>query len=632
MPKPQDITLRDLTVKPVKGASSPLISTVLSQRDGTRSGGGGGTPIDPPPSEDPRFAGSLNPPPYPGGAGLGTNDPAFSFDRFEYLGSFCLPKANGPQSRNIQGIVCEYNPPNGVNGPNGSLFCAFNDAWGLWLWEYEIPSTLGTGSDHLVFTDANILQGPIDLLGLSVDTPNASSNEMSSLKLIDGKLFVDTNIYYGDPSPSSLLIINNPADINGSTYQGWITYYPQGFGDDKMSGYVFDIPASKRSLFGGHTHMAGNCMSFAVIGRGSEGPSLFSFDSSTIGPSTTQIVGTPHAYWRVGETPLFFKYDDYHVAAKNYYQNLLGMDYEAWIMVPNGATTPQSSNLAFVTNELTEVLPHITKPDGSSDPLGASPNYPNSAITDKVGVLRDSIVVRNQSRSVTYTLNVDYTVTATSEGSPFWRKPSNWARGKTVIQRIDGGSISVNEVLSVDYTYQTQREDDLTHLALPDKSILNDALSQTVRIKFAFIVPNSNTIMFIGKNAIQRYGMTYKMPNLQSPPTAVSGGLAPVDARDTDDCYWLMNISDVLAAAAPNEVTIYEYGVFDNNRWWANTIQKKAFDDGDGVDRLGGTLSAGAFDLANKKIYLAHRNIQGSAANKSVDYSKHIISVYRIND
>lgn len=638
MPKPQDITLRNLTTPPVKGGVAPLISTVSAQRDGTRGGGGGGGgPIDPPPSEDPRFAGSLNPPPYPGGAGLGTPDPAFSFDRFEYLGSFGLPKANGSNSHNIQGIVCEYNPPNGLNGPNGSLFCAFRDGFGLWIWEYQIPGTLGTGTDHLVFTDANILQGPINLKELTVTTPLQKSDDMGSLKLINGKLFVDTNVYYDGgysevPNSASLLIIDTPSDIENSTTQGWIEYYPQGFGDDKMSGYVMDIPASKRPLFGGHTHLAGNCMGFAIVGRGSEGPSLFSFDATSITPSTTQILGTPYAYWQVGVLPKFFKYDDYHEVAKAYYQNLLGMDYEAWIMVPDGATTPQSSNLAISTNDLTEVLPHTKLPGGESDPLGASSNYPNSAITEKVGILKNSIVVRNESRTVTYTLNVDYTVEATSEGSPFWGKPSNWCRGKTVIQRLDGGSISVNEILSVDYTYQTQRENDLTHLPLPDKSILNDALSQTVSIKFAFIVPNTNTIMFLGKNAIQRYGMTYKMPNFQSPPTAISGGLAPVDARDFDDCYWLMNINDVLNASSPNEVPIYEYGVFDNNRWWANTIQKKAFDDGDGVDRLGGTLAAGAYDISNKKIYVAHRNMQGAAANKSVDYSKHIISVYRIND
>ena len=578
-----NIVLRNLSPVVVKGAS-PLGSTKADERDGSRpsGGNGGGTPIDPPESEDPRFSGSTYPPIYPGGAGLGTPDPAFSFDRFEYLGSFNIPSDDG--ERDNYNPVITFNPPNGSNGANGSLFVSFTaggNSGDIGLYEYQIPESFSQGSDHFSFTNAVTLQNITDIREISVDTPKGPNDRVGWMKVINGKLFINTYFYYnteGQENLRGLLIIDNPSSIETSTNQGWMQLKQGPYSLDKMARYCFEIPATKRSSFDNNTHLSGVFLELAGVLRSSEGPSLFGFNANNI--LSTDSVLNSIQYMNFDQNGAdFYKFQELNSPAWEHYESLIGMSPYSWARVPKGATTPPSRNRGVVTNELVTLVlkgdpPNnagLVKDDNGVDIDGST--IDTGLIDGNHGVYPNTVVVRNQARTVEYTLGVDYDLQVTTQGERYWGTSAyDGAIGKLVIVRKLGGSISQFETVSVDYEYLTQRYDDLTEYPAPDRNLLSDAATISTGCGFGMIVPNSNTIMLLGENRGSRFGLGYKARNLQFEGSNAGGGFHPIDNRDCDNFYWLININDLLSAPDFDEVPIYEYGVFDNNRWYENHI------------------------------------------------------------
>mgnify|MGYP000097235290 CR=1 FL=1 len=186
------------------------------------------------------------------------------------------------------------------------------------------------------------------------------------------------------------------------------------------------------------------------------------------------------------------------------------------------------------------------------------------------------------------------------------------------------------ETLSVDYEYLTQRYDDLTEYPAPDKSIISDTATISTGCGFGMVIPNSNTIMFLGQNRGSRFGLGYKARNLQFAGSNAGGGFFPIDNRDCDNFYWLMNINDIVSASSLDQVPIYQYGVFDNNRWYQDHIEYYKDSQGQQAIISGSTLAGASYDTANKKLYVLHRDIQKTPS--TTISTKLIVSVYRIND
>lgn len=596
MPKPQDITLRNLTVKPVKGTQSPLISTVLAQRDGTRGG------VLPPPSSDDdlRFDGPYKPKISIDKLGGGTVDPTFTFDRFSYKGSFKIPKID--EFSLEMSTIC-HSVPSGRTGPYGSLFVGYDHNDNANIQEWDIPEPSLT-DDFNALPEATRLQDKFYWTQLSGLINPRFNKHCGWLRFIDNKLVLGNYKTYeaGTVQDENVLIINTPFDLENTTWRGLISLE----GKSRVSKQCNSIPVSLRAQFNNDTHFAGVYAGMSIIGRSSQGQSFYTFTPGDLN-TATYINSTQWAnFW-----PEFqHKTTSYNFPLSQYFEDThLEMPISAWVRVPATATTPQSENKAVVTNESVTLSFDFNK---SSNSDGPSLTNGKEMVLSNYGVVPNSIVVRNSARTTTYTLGVDYNLFVnTKDGRQFGQPNWNDAYGMQVISKIDTGSISNNEELSVDYQYLLQRYPDFSYFPRGiDDNTLDDAGSYNVFTTCAFFVPGTKTLMVIGQNAMRRYGGAYKhirIENANNGIISVQPGNGAIDGRDYDSYFWLLNADDLSGAVNPYDPKFYRYGVWDNNRF----IEHKATN--------GGHSNAGDFDPASKRLYVGSKTSTGA-----------LISVYEI--
>jgi hypothetical protein len=599
-----------------------LISTALPQRDGTRDtggepGGGGGEQgigiSDGLSYVDPRFQGEgANEPLTPGRVATGTNDSSFSFNKIEYIGSFLMGGLYGDRS-DSEFCNVAFMPPNGSNGSFGSLFCGYN-RFNLQIFEYQIPETLSSSPNVFDLPRATELQGAFSIIDAAKSNRALSPgmNVMGWMQVINGKLYANTLDSYtdaGTETPYKLVVIETPSNMQSSVVSGAFNITPYDGGvSDMFSTYCFPIPLSKQTEFNGNTHMIGNFMRASITGRLSQGPSVrgikpgdwnFSLDD--------QAVGDTYALYGSGDLA---RYESRNAPVKTYYDNLIGLDFNSWVMVPTGATGAQSDSDRVKTVTLT---------------MQAGPQSSNQGVCSAdFGVYTNSIVVKNSDDTVTYSEGTDYTVEVSDRTLSGYGQTRLF--GRTVILKTSGGSISDGQTLNVTYSYLSKRFNDLTYYPNPAKSVPFDAGTEITGASGAVFIPNTKTIMFLGYMRGGRYGIQYKGGDLQVLEVP-SGGTTTRDFRDSDDYYWLMNTDDIASASTVNNVPLYQYGIFDENRWYDKGSTWQSLQSGE--DR-GGTLTSCTYDPATKRLYVIHRGIQESSQVGTSRRSQ-IVSVYLLN-
>jgi hypothetical protein len=151
-------------------------------------------------------------------------------------------------------------------------------------------------------------------------------------------------------------------------------------------------------------------------------------------------------------------------------------------------------------------------------------------------------------------------------------------------------------------------------LTLPNESIRRHVFGYNSGVGFAFIPPDSNTLMLIGNNTGMRFGKGYKNYFIEDGPDGYQGGgFGAFSKYDFDSVYWTMNLSDISNSVTGYDVDLCQFGIFQNNRWM------------DAAGREGG-ISSGDYDRANNKLYLCH---YGAAADGLYERQS-IISVYQV--
>ena len=142
-------------------------------------------------------------------------------------------------------------------------------------------------------------------------------------------------------------------------------------------------------------------------------------------------------------------------------------------------------------------------------------------------------------------------------------------------------------------------------------------------------VPNTDTILFIGRNGGLRFGAGYKdkmLPDARGGP----GGPHEWDPRDKDDYFWAYNVNDIVSATSETDIGLYSYGIFNGNRRDSEDFDI-AFDESYFGALHGLTyLSGVTFDPVNKRLYVARGGVDVPTLNNT--YARSImIEVFRLN-
>lgn len=585
---PKNIILRNLSPSMAKGPSIPIVSTHANQRDGTRNTSPGGY------DNDPRFDGDTFQPRVLGQNGGGTTDTKFSMEKFNYLGAFRVRGAIG-NDKNFRALA--FNPPNGSNGINGSLFMSDTPNG---VYEYEIPTTLSQEAvNYGLLPNATLLQqANFDLIDMRVtQSPFNLHNRMGWMQVVNGKLITQSmHSYQAGNTAENIVVFPSTVDLSGQiTNNSYLGPFPAEYAD-KTSRYISILPEPWASTFGA-THFAGVYNDLSVVSRASLGPSFYAFNAGEIDAQTSIVNFTQYAqYPDFGGVAGFDKYND---PVLEYYESLVDMQIESWSKLDIALSNPEPENNTSSAPADTQYrITDITV-------VGTSTVISDACILADVGALYSTILVKSDDGLTTYVEGTDYTIelytyqksasftdvdnsTTTLEGanSEIYVHP--------MIKRIQGGAISSDEVVRISYDYLTARYKDLTEYEPPASTLGATHGTYIVSAGCAFVVPGTDTVAIIGKNGAMRYGAAYKAYQFDN-NTETSSGQDPVDSRDFDNWIWLMNLNDLYNAANPEDPEFYYSGVFDNNRWKVQGT--KDF----------GTMIGGTYDHSTNRLYLAMR-------------------------
>lgn len=268
--------------------------------------------------------------------GTGTPDPTFDpRTDISYIGSFRIPFFQTGVTGSRQKTCLTFRPPEGSNGPNGSVFFGGQNGWS----EHQIP-TLSTSTDYTALPAATVLQSWFNCRAAAPNAGEPSADVGGLGKYIDGKLYMTYYVYYpGASNPQQMLICNDASDLAGSSYQGMMSLN----GGDHVLRYMFEIPSDKRSLFGGHTHFSGICTEIGIVGRSSFGHSLYSWTPGAINPGDTSAPSTQRRYFP-DSAPHYWMSND-NGAVKQHYEALLGMSLESYVSIPTSSRLTDLSGL-----------------------------------------------------------------------------------------------------------------------------------------------------------------------------------------------------------------------------------------------------------------------------------------------
>lgn len=485
MPKPDNIVLSGLTSPPVPGASTPIIGTRSDLRDGSR-GGDGGDPTPPPPAE-----------------GL------YDLSNVQYLGAFTISQNNGGLLRiGYSDGMLGFNPPNGNNGTYGSIFSDSHN-YATAIGEWQIPETLGDPSinNKVNLPAATVRQPYKEIFTMTGATNTYNLNRFYMFgQVVNGKLPVSMTIYYrASPAPiNNTILIEDPNDLANTTTSGWL--YTEG--GDKACNFMSYVPSEYQSFIGSEW-MVGAGGKFAIVGRLSNGPSMYGFDIGSYTPGDTAIA----TYEKM--------------SYPNSLNNLTGR--------------------------------------GGFDKLENSwfPGYYNDFQNERA--------IRHYCDQ----LGID---TSTKAGYEAWT--------------------------------QTDPKEDWANLTPPTPGTVNDLWVENSLAACGFIVPGTKTYLVVGMQRGRRYGCGYKTYFLDG--SGPGGGGHPLDYSDQDCWYWAYNMDDIQAATNSYDPVPYDWGLWQNNRWFDNTVRYATPKNG---------IKNGFFDFSNRRLYLSHRT-DGEGST--------IVAVYKI--
>ena len=266
-----NIILDTLTNPTLAKGASPLISTKVGERDGTR---GGGQP----------------------------DGQLYDMNRIQYLGSFAINAGadttnpeNGDTSHKSADTNIGFRPPNGSNGVYGSIMLPFNGFQkfnGSKLTEVYIPETLSFSSDHNDLALANPVYTPVAISDTHAGiNPNTGTDTIGWAQEIDGRLFMSIYGSYDADAKNDtcLAIYDNPDDLLNSTGTGFISTSASDFG----VGYASPIPPEYQSVLGG-TWMMGSGNNNSILSRFSQGPAIWSFNPSSVSNGDASMSATVH--------------------------------------------------------------------------------------------------------------------------------------------------------------------------------------------------------------------------------------------------------------------------------------------------------------------------------------------------
>jgi hypothetical protein len=593
-----------------KGPSTPIISTLASQRDGTRNTSPGGY------QDDPRFEGATYPPRVLGVNGGGTADPKFNISSFNYLGAFKVRSSVG-KDKNFRAVA--FNPPNGSNGVNGSLFMSGKPAG---FYEYEIPTNLSQGVENWgALPNATRLQSadftPIDL---RVDENPFSLHDLVGwIRVIDGKLYVQTlHSYQASNFSEHITIFDSTQDIQGQITAASYTGPLRAEFEDKTSRYMAELPEPWASTFG-KTHFAGIYNEVSIISRASLGPSFYTFSPGLITPTTDPVDFDQYAQY--SDQTGIAGFNKSNTLTKEYYEGLVDMAIQTWAKLDIALTNPEPENNRSTATDVQYRVTTITVLN-TSGPI----TIPTSFIIQDTGVENSSLVVKSNDGLTTYTEGVDYEISffnyqkdaqftdvlGNTEVIPGEADLTSYA--KPLVTILGGGAISDNDIVKVSYTYLTARYADLTYYPSPASTLGAQHGTYICGSGCAFVPTGTDTLVLIGKNGGMRYGTAYKSFNFDD-NTSTAPGESPVDNRDFDNWIWLLNLNDIYNAVDVEDPEFYYSGVFDSNKWKIQGIGAQ------------GSIQGGCYDRDTNRLYLTmgfpEFGLQAGADT--------VIAVYEIN-
>lgn len=634
----ENIVMANLLPSMALGASSPIVSTRPDQRDGTRN-------VTPPTVSDrgnARFDSYVNAPVQVGRIGSGTPDPKFDLDRLVYQGAFWIRDANASKDLFSSCFVA----PNGLNGSAGSLIIAGNPDK---IWEYQIPETLSTDintSFTSVLPEAVRLQGPFDV-GAS------GANRVGWMKVIDGKLWLQTFNDYQTSQGDHVFVIDGYTDFGTSTSSGAL----EPSNDAETAKYVGKLDSTWAASLG-NEYFSGIFYNLSNVGRGSQGPSFYTFDptSYTQGDTTfsfnrilrydtsnpltdpednkyvpTAEQNTHYSSDKITETP-------YNRPVYWHYYNAIDMPISSWLRLPVNTLNPEPENnrISGVSSTVRmfefELMSESNGEYVSSSPAervrthynGSDYYFPDAqALIPEEGALLSTIVVKSADGNTTYTKGTDYYIKEYKTLSKFLKsKNPNGSftvydpkdiHGRLYIYTITGGSIAPDTDVIIEYDRISARHENLSYYPSPASGIPNHETSFQIFCGTAFQVPDTDTILWLGGNGGVRYSLSYKSSDTDYPEWKNHAGSHPLDPNDVDNYFWAMNLNDIKTAQTLGDINysnFYSCGIFDN-RWL------EIFEDDYGK------FHGGAWDEATKTLYI-------SKSKSSGQYSKHtIVSVYK---
>lgn len=323
----ENIVLANLTNPPVVATSSPIIGTRSDLRDGTRGGDGGGGDPEPP------------------AEGL------YDLSNVQYLGAFTISQNNGGDLRTgYSDGMLGFRPPDGSNGTYGSIY-SDSHVYGLAIGEWQIPETLGDPSinNKSNLPSATVLQPYKKIFDMQGATNTYNLNRFYMFgQVVNGRLPISMTIYYraSNESINNTIIINDPKDLENTTTSGWL--FVQG--EDKACNFMNKVPSEYQSSIGSDW-MVGAGGKFAIVGRLSNGPSMYGFDITNYTPGDSSITTFEKMYYPNNDNNLTGRggfnqlenswfsgyFNDFHnERAIRHYCDQLGLDtssssaYEAW--------------------------------------------------------------------------------------------------------------------------------------------------------------------------------------------------------------------------------------------------------------------------------------------------------------
>jgi hypothetical protein len=574
--------------------------------------------------------------------GSGTPDPKFDLDRLVYQGAFWIRDANASKDLFSSCFVA----PNGLNGSIGSLIIAGNPDK---IWEYQIPATLSTDiiTDYTsVLPEATRLQGPYNV-GAS------GANRVGWMKIIDNKLWLQTFNDYQQDQGDYVFVIDGYTDFSTSTSSGALT---AGNGAETAK-YVGKLDSAWATTLG-NDYFSGIFYNLSQVGRGSQGPSFYTFDptSYTQGDSTFSFnrilrydVNNPltdpdnNKYVPTAEQNTHYSSDKitevpYNKPVYWYYHDTVDMPMSSWLRLPVTQTNPDpaSNTVTGVSSTVRmfefELLSEVDGEYVSASPAERNRTYYNGsdyyypaaqALIPEEGALLSTIVVKSADGNTTYTKGTDYYIKEYETLSKFLKAKNpdgsfsvydpRDIHGRLYIYTITGGAITADTDLLIEYDRISARHENLSYYTSPGAGIPNHETSFQIFCGTAFQVPNTDTVLWLGSNGGVRYSIGYKSSDTDYPIWKSHPGSHPYDPNDADNYFWAMNLNDIKTAQSLGDINyanFYSCGIFDNR--WLEIFEGNE-----------GKFQGGAWDETTKTLYISKKP-------KGIGLSSHtIVSVYK---